>query len=262
MRSVCVSFHSLMRAATLVATAAVLATGCGTEDAADPLQPTGPTGRIRFVNLITDPARNPVNAILESVPFGVGLAYAATTPGSLPAPSTAFYSPVLTGDRTLLVVRTAAPNTTLATITVTVAADNDYTVFATGGTAGGAVTNFIATDATTAIPTGQARIRVMNMSPAAGPVDVFITAPNADLSAATPAAPNLALRATFAGQTVAPGTYQVRTVPAGTAPAARTAAVNTTITLTGLAAGQGRTIVIADGAAGGTPLRSFALSDQ
>ena len=265
MRSVCVSFHSMMRRATLVATAAVLTTGCGTEDAADPLQPTGPTGRIRFVNLITDPARNPVNAILENLPFGVGLAYTAATPASLPAPSTAFYSPVLTGDRSLVVVRTAAPATTLVTIPVTVAADNDYTVFATGGTAGAAVTGFTVTDATTAIPTGEARIRVINMSPAAGAVDVFITAANADLAAATPAATALAHRAVFAGRTVTPGTWQVRTVPAGTAPAARTAAVNTTITFTGtgaLAAGQSRTIVIADAAAGGAPVRSFALSDQ
>ena len=265
MRSVCVSFHSMMRAATLVATAAVLTTACGTEDAADPLQPTGPTGRVRFVNLITDPARNPVNAILEGLPFGVGLAYTASTPSSLPAPSTAFYAPVYVGDRSLVVVRTAAPATTLVTIPVTVAADNDYTVFATGGTAGAAVTSFTVTDATTAIPAGEARIRVINMSAAAGAVDVFITAANADLGAATPAATALANRAVFAGRTVTPGAWQVRTVPAGTAPAARNAAVNTTVTFTAgtaLVAGQSRTIVIADAAAGGTPVRSFALSDQ
>ena len=265
MRSVCVSFHSMMRATTLVAAAAVLTTACGTEDAADPLQPTGPTGRVRFVNLITDPARNPVNALLEGLPFGVGLAYTASTPSSLPAPSTAFYAPVYAGERSLVVVRTAAPATTLVTIPVTVAADNDYTVFATGGTAGSAVAPFIVTDATTAVPAGEARIRVINMSPAAGAVDVFITAANADLAAATPAATALANRAVFAGRTVTPGTWQVRTVPAGTAPAARNAAVTTTVTFTAgtaLVAGQSRTIVIADAAAGGTPVRAFALSDQ
>jgi hypothetical protein len=258
-----VSFLSVMRAAMLAVTAAVLTTGCGTDDAADPLQPTGPTGRIRFVNLITDPARNPVNAILEGVPFGVNLAYTATTPASLPAPSTAFFSPILAGERSLVLQRTANTSVTVATIPVTITANADHTVFATGGTGGGAVTGFTAIDASpTAIPAGEARIRVINMSPTGGALDVFVTAPNVDLAAATPAAAGLAHRAAFAGRTVTPGTWQVRTVPAGTAPAARTAAVNTTVTLTGLAAGQGRTIVIADAAAGGAPLRSFALSDQ
>ena len=111
------------------------------------------------------------------------------------------------------------------------------------------------------ITAAQARLKVVNMSPTAGAVDVFITAANADLAAATPVATNVATRAVFAGASFAPGTYSVRTVPAGTAPAARTAAVNSTLAVT-VVAGNGRTIVIADAAAGGAPLRSFALTDQ
>ena len=95
-----------VRHAALIAVAALVATACGTKDAADPLQPNGPTGRIRFVNLITDPARNPVNAILEGVPFGVNLGYTGSTPSSLPAPSTANYSAILAGDRSLVLKRT------------------------------------------------------------------------------------------------------------------------------------------------------------
>jgi hypothetical protein len=123
------------------------------------------------------------------------------------------------------------------------------------------VTGFTTGDSNTPIATGQTRIRVVNMSPTAGAVDVFITAANADLAAATPVATALANRAVFAGATLAPGEYSVRTVPAGTAPAARAAAVNSMVAVT-VAAGNGRTVVIADAAAGGTPLRSFALSDQ
>ena len=74
------------RRLTFVAAAALVAAACGTKDAEGPLQPSGPVGRIRFVNLITDPARNPVNAILEGLPFGVNLAYTAATPPSLPSP--------------------------------------------------------------------------------------------------------------------------------------------------------------------------------
>ena len=246
-----------------LAAVAMAAAACGTKDAPDPLQPSGPVGRVRFVNLVTDPSRNPVNALLEGLPFGVNLAYAASTPASLPAPSTAFYSAVLAGDRTIVLKKTADTTVTVATLGVNIAANNDYTVYATGGTGGSAVTAFSTADANTPPAAGQARIRVTNMSPAAGAVDVFITAPNADLAAATPVATGLANRSVFAGVTLAPGTYRIRTVPAGTAPAARAAAVNSTLAddLV-VAAGSGRTIVIADAAAGGTPLRSFALRDQ
>jgi hypothetical protein len=250
------------RRLTFIAAASLAVAACGTDDAPGPLE-AGPQGRIRFVNLITDPARNPVNAILEGVPFGVGLAYTQSTPSTLPAPSTANYSPVLTGDRSLVLQRTADPTVTVATLPVTIATGTDYTLFATGGTGGSAVTGFTTTDVNTPVTTGQVRIRVVNMSPAAGAVDVFITAPDANLATATPAATGLANRATFAGVTVAPGNYQVRTVPAGTAPAARAAAVNTSFTTpAAIAAGGSRTIIIADAPAGGAPLRSFALTDQ
>jgi hypothetical protein len=246
----------------LVAAAALIAAGCGTKDAADPLQPSGPVGRIRFVNLITDPARNPVNAILEGIPFGVNLAYTQSTPATLPAPSTANYAAVLAGDRSIVLKRTADTAVTVGTLNVSITASNDYTVFATGGTGGSAVSAFVTGDVNTAPATGQARIRVVNMSPSAGAVDVFITAANADLATATPVATALANRTIFAGASVAPGTYQVRTVPAGTAAAARTAAVNTNLTGVVVAAGNGRTIIIADAPAGGAPLRSFQLTDQ
>ena len=251
-----------VRELAFVVAASLTAAACSTDEAPGPLE-AGPQGRIRFVNLINDPARNPVNAVLEGLPFGVGLAYTQSTPATLPAPSTANYAAVLTGDRTIVLQKTADPTVTVATLAVTIATGTDYTVFATGGAGGGAVTAFTTTDANPAITNGQVRIRVVNMSPTAGAVDVFITAPNADLATATPAATGLANRATFAGALLAPGNYQVRTVPAGTAPAARAAAVNSSFTTpAAIAAGGGRTIIIADAAAGGAPLRSFAVPDQ
>jgi hypothetical protein len=253
---------TIARRLTFVSAAALLVAACGTKDATGPLQPSGPVGRIRFVNLITDPARNPVNAILEGIPFGVNLTYTAATPPTLPSPSTAFYSSVLAGNRTIILKKTADTTVMVATLTVTIAADNDYTVFAVGGTGGSAVTAFFTADSNQPIAAGQARIRVVNMSPTAGAVDVFITAAGADLASATPVAAALANRTVFAGASLAPGTYQIRTVPAGTAPAARAAAVNSTLSGVVVAAGNGRTVVVADAAAGGAPLRSFALSDQ
>jgi hypothetical protein len=112
-----------------------------------------------------------------------------------------------------------------------------------------------------AIPAGQVRIKVANMSPAAGAVDVFITAANADLAVATPVASSVRTRVEFPGVLLPAGTYQVRTVPTGTAPAARAGAVSSTLSVT-IAASGGRTIVIADAPSGGGPVRSFALTDQ
>lgn len=243
-----------------------LSVACGTKEAPTGLQPTGPTGRIRFVNLINDPTRNPVNAILEQLPFGVNLGYGGSTPSSLPAPNTANYSAIYTGDRSLVLKKTADTNVTVASFTIPITANQDRTVYAVGGTGGGTVTSFSTNDDnTTAIPTGQTSVRVVNLSPAAGAVDVFVTAPNADLAAATPVATNVAPSAASTYANIpAITSYQVRAVPAGTAAANRAANVLVSITPTTptLAAGTGHTIIIADKAAGGAPPTAFVLTDR
>jgi uncharacterized protein DUF4397 len=247
----------------------LVSVGCGTKEATGPLQ-SGAQGRVRFVNLITDPARNPVNAILESVPFGVNLGYGGTTPSSLPSPATANYSAILVGNRTLVLQKTADPSVTVATIAFTMAEGEDRTIYATGGTGGGAVASFMTTDPTPAPGAGQVAVRIINMSPTGGALDFFVTAPNADLSTATPTAANLAYQAAspYVGLVgLAAGTYQIRAVPAGTVPAARSTSVviNFTPPATPAApfpAGSARTIVAADAAAGGTPLRAFLIPDR
>jgi hypothetical protein len=245
----------------IVAAFALVAVGCGTEEAAGPLQ-SGPQGRVRFVNLITDPARNPLNAILENVPFGVNLGYGGTTPSSLPSPATATYSAILVGDRTLVLHRTADPTTTIATLTFTIVEGEDHTVYAQGGTGGGAVTGFMTTDPTPAPAAGQVAVRIVNMSPTGGALDVFVTAPNADLSTATPTAANLAYHGESPYVNLPVGTYQIRAVPAGTLAAARSTSVVITLNTPALASGAGRTVVIADRAAGGAPITAFLLTDR
>src|SRR2546423_639174 len=245
----------------LIAALALVGAACGAKEALGPLQPTGATGRVRFVNLINDPTRIPVNAILESVPFGVNLGYGATTPSTLPSPSTANYSAILSGDRSMVLKKTADTSVTVATIAFTVGDNTDYTVYATGGNGGTAVTNFITTDPNPVPTASQVEVVIINMSPSAGGLDVFVTAPNADLAAATPTASNVAYRAA-SYLVLAPATYQVRAVPAGTAAAARSTSVVLTINNVALAGGTGRTIVIADRAAGGTPLTGFVPPDR
>jgi hypothetical protein len=255
-------FRHATRTVGLVLAFAIGATACGTKDADDPLAPSGPQGRVRFVNVITDPARATVNAILENVPFGVNLGYTATTPFSLAAPNNAPYAAVLAGSRTLVLKRTADTNTVVATLAFTADANVDKTIYAVGGAGGTAVTSFITNDDNAAPPAGQSRIRFVNVSPTAGAVDVFVTAAGADLAAATPTFSNVALRAASTYTAVPSGTYTVRTVPAGTAPANRAAAVSITLTGQVLPANSARTFVSADNTTGGAPLRIFALTDR
>jgi hypothetical protein len=246
----------------LGAAACVATVACGTKEAAGPLEPTGPTGRVRFVDMITDTARGRVNAILEGVPFGVNLTYGQSTPATLPSPSTANYSAIYSGNRTLLLKRTADTSALIATISFTVNAGQDQTIYAIGGVGGSTITPLFVQDDNPAIASSATRLRVVNLSPTAGGVDIFVTAPNADLAAATPALANVGYRGASTYTTPAIGTYQVRIVPAGTAPAARAGAVVATIETLALPGGAGRTIVIGDRNLGGTPITTFVLTDQ
>lgn len=247
-------------AAALVALAVQ---ACGTADADDPLAPTQPFGRVRFVNLIVDNTRNPVNPILEGLPFGAGVAYGVAVPASLAAPNTGLYAPIYVGPRTLVLRRTADTTVQLANIPFTVTADQDRTIYATGGAGGGAVTNFITTDDNQAPAAGQVRVRVVHLSPTAGNVDIFVTTTTADLATATPTLAGVAPLTASAYLSVAPGTYRVRVVPAGTAPASRAAAVALDVPTLALPANGARTIVAADGTVGaGAAVRAFVLTDR
>jgi hypothetical protein len=254
---------TFLRRLSLGALLAITATGCGTKEAPGPLEPTGPTGRVRFVNLITDPTRNPVNAILENVPFGVNLGFGGSTPSSLPAPNTAIYSAVYAGDRKLVLKKTADTSVTVASLAFTVTAKADMTVYAVGGTGGNNVTQRVTPDDNSAVASGTTRLRIVNMRfLPTGDVDVFITAPNADLSTATPTASLPAGTWSSYITSVAPGTYQVRVVLSATAPANRSSNVIANIPSLALPSGAARTIIVADNSSGGTPATAFVLTDQ
>jgi hypothetical protein len=212
--------------------------------------------------MITDTTKGRVNAILEGIPFGVNLTYGQSTPATLPSPSTANYSAVYAGSRTLLLKRTADTTALVATVNFSVTASQDQTIYAIGGAGGTAVTSLFVQDDNPAIAATATRLRVVNLSPTAGGVDIFVTAANADLSTATPTFANVGYRGASTYATPAPGTYQIRIVPAGTAPAARSGAVLVSIASLALSGGNGRTIVIGDRNLGGTPLTTFVLTDQ
>lgn len=244
-----------------------LAAACGTQDNPSPFEPTEPVGRVRLVNLITDAPRSVVNASLAGVVFTVNLGNGGAAPANLPAPSTATYSPVYAGNREFVLKRTADTTVVVATLGFTVGADEDRTVYAIGGAGGSAVTSAITTDLNPVPVPGETRLRVVNMSTNAGTVDVFVTAAGANLATATPQATGLAPRMASGYFTVTPGTYVIRFVPAGTAPASRAAVAVTaaTATATGVpvfTSATARTIVIADAPNGTTPIRGIVLNDR
>ena len=241
---------------------AAIAAACSTEEAPGPFEPTGPTGRVRLVNVITDATRGRVNANLEGLVFTVDLQYAQAAPANLPAPATAPYAAVYSGNRSFVLKRTADTAVTVATFPFTIADSQDRTVYAVGGVGGSAITSVVTTDDNTAAAAGQTRLRIVNMSPTAGAVDVFVTAVGADLATATASATNLAYQAASAYFTVPAGAYQVRAVPAGTAPANRAASVSINLATTTFVSATGRTIVLADNSTGGAPLRAFVIADR
>ncbi|MCC7055763.1 MAG: DUF4397 domain-containing protein [Gemmatimonadaceae bacterium] len=248
------------RPSLAILAAAALFAGCGTKDAADPLI-SGPQGRVRLVSLITDTTRGRVNATLEGKPFGVNLTYGGTTPSSLPSPANAIYSAILTGARTLVLKRTADTTAVVATIPLNIATGADYTVYATGGASASAIVPVITTDTNTAPALGAARVRIVHQANGAGAVDVFVTAVGADLALATPSLANVALRG--AAYLASPaGTYQVRAVPAGTAPALRAANVTVNLASIAIPANGARTIVAAESTTGGAPYRFITYIDR
>ena len=241
---------------------AIFLSACGTTTAPDALVPSGPQGRVRLVNVITDATRGRINASLEGLVFGVDINYAVSAPANLGAPATAPYAAVLAGNRAFVLKRTADTTVTVATLNFAVTDGQDVTVYAIGGMGGSAITSVVTTDINTAAASTETRLRLVNLSPTAGAVDVFLTAVGADLATATPRATALAYRGQSPYFTVAPGTYQYRAVPAGTAPANRAGAVLITLSPVTVAGGTGRTIVAADSNVGGAPLRAFVLTDR
>jgi hypothetical protein len=240
----------------------ITATACGTTDTGDSLVAPGPNGRVRFVNVITDTARGRVNLTLEGVPWNVNQTYTLSTPATLAAPNTGLYSPILSGARSLVVRRTADTTAVVATIPFTVADNIDYTVYAVGGAAASAVGSLVTTDTNSVPSAGNARVRVVHLSPTAGSVDVFVTAVGADLALATPTLANVPFRGVSGYLSVPAATYQVRVVPAGTAAAARAGAVAINVASLAIPALGNRTIVAADNNVGGAPLRAFVLTDR
>ena len=223
-------------------------TACGTDEVGPTgFEPNQPTGRIRFVNAIS--GTTPVNVAVDGVPLGVSIAYAGTAPV---APT--LYYPAYAGNRQFAVRRTADTSAHLLDAAVAVAANVDHTVIAVGSAT--TATALVVTDNNTAPAAGNVKIRAVNAATAAGNVDVYVTAPGADISAIAPTFAAVAPRTASAYLERAAGAIQVRFTTAGTKTVVRDVSLGT------VAAGAIRTVVLLEAAAGGTPLTSAVLTDR
>src|SRR5918999_3058325 len=127
---------------SVLAGAAAAFIGCSTDEVGPTgFEPNQPSGRIRFVHAISDPARaSAINVTVDGVPLGVNLVYAGTTPtttlpnpGVAPTPAILYY-PAYAGNRQFAVRRTADTTVRILDAAVSLTPDRDHTGIDLGST--------------------------------------------------------------------------------------------------------------------------------
>lgn len=145
--------------------------------------------------------------------------------------------------------------TTTAVITANLSpADGSYTTIAAADFVG-SISAKVLTDDHTAPAAGNFKLRLFHGSPSAGPVDIYVTGPDDDITTKDPTLANVPFLGVSDYLTEPAGTYRVRITPTGT----KTVAIDTG-SLT-FASGQVRTGVALDATGGGAPLTAIVLND-
>jgi hypothetical protein len=204
---------------------------------------TGAQGLVQFINAA--PRYSTMNLFVDSTS-------ALTRPQAYDSGSSV-YVDALTNPRTFRIT-TGADTTTLASAQLQVQNMSVYTIIATQhATKAGLL---ILPDTVSPLPSGQVGIRVINASPSAGAVDLYVTGNDSTL--ATPSAKNIVFEGT-SGYILAP-------VPAGTLRVRVTAAGTKTVLLdvdaSSLTDGQARSVLLMDAVGGGLPVTWLAVPDR
>lgn len=227
-----------MRRNSLIALGiALAAAGCGSDTTAAGLE----LSRIRVVHASPD-APN-LDIYLDGNREAANVPYAGASN----------YLPVIFGTRVVELTATGS-QTPLIQSALPVAQGTDYTLLAVNRLA--SIQALVLTDDNSAPAAGQAKLRIIHAAPSAPAIDVYATAPGADLASATPQIGGLAFRSASTYLSVAAGDYRVRVTQAGT---------KTVLFDSGtlpLGAGVIRTIVAVDHAGGGGPVGALLLTDR
>lgn len=221
----------------------VLALGACSDDDDNGTGPTTAQAQVRVVHASPDaPAvdvRVDETVALTNVPF-------FTASGYLPVPP---------GPRRLRVSPTGT-QTFVIDATPTLDANASYTVIATGLVAN--ISPLVLVDDRSAPAAGQVKIRVVHAAASAPAVDVYVTAPGASLTGATPVLTNVPFRAASGYLAVPAGTYRVRVTLAGT----QTVAIDTGADGIPVQAGRVYTAIARDAQGGGAPFTVELLTDN
>ena len=221
---------------TLLLAAAVLTGACSDDDN------TGPEGEAQIRVVHASPDAPDVDVLLDEAEVLSDVPYLAAS-GYLEAPA---------GQRNLK-VNAAGTATTVIDADVDLADGSQYTVIASGEVA--SIAPIVLLDDNTAPAAGNARVRAIHGAPGAPAVDVYVTAPGADLTQVAPVLAGVEFGDVADYLEVPAGDYQVRIAPAGT-----TIVVIDSGALS-LAAGQVRTAIAVDAVGGGAPFDLLLLAD-
>ena len=217
--------------------AAALVAGCGDDESG-----TGPAadGAMRVVH--ASPDAPSVDVLVDN----------AKVLSSVPYLGASSYLDVPAGTRNVK-VNAAGTSTTVIDADVPVTAGRDYTVIAGGLVS--EIAPIVLEDDRTAPAAGNAKVRAVHGAPSAPAVDIYVTAPGADLATATPTLTGVPFGAASDYLSIPAGDYQVRVTPTGT----KTVAIDSGPV--SLVAGQVRTVIAVDSPDGGAPFGFLLLQD-
>ncbi|HEX5385549.1 MAG TPA: DUF4397 domain-containing protein [Gemmatimonadales bacterium] len=216
------------RLRTIVAT---LAAGLAVAACNDSTNPAANSAQLRVVQAV--PASPTLDVLLDGGVLVQDLAAGSFVP----------YRLVTAGARKVDV--TTSDGTPVASTTATLLDQSSYTLLIAGTV--GAVDVKLFTDDIQLPPTDKTKLHVVQASPAEGTVDVYVTAPGADLTTATPTFAGVTFETSTDTRIIPAGSYQVRVTPAGSKIAdidAGTLMFNS---------GQVQTVFVVDKTGGGKP---------
>jgi uncharacterized protein DUF4397 len=220
----------------------ILAAGALTAACSDDGGNTGPEGAARVRVVHASPDAPAVDVLLDN----------AKVLGDVPYLAASEYLDAPAGSRNLK-VNAAGTATTVIDADLNLMDGTDHTVIAAGPVQ--AIEPIVLQDDNSAPASGNARVRAIHGAPSAPAVDIYVTAPGAELETATPLLTTVSFGDVANYVEVPAGDYQVRVTPAGT----KTVVIDSG-TLT-LSSGQVRTAIAVDAAGGGAPFDLLVLDD-